>query len=92
MTAEIQIWAGLEDWLYCMLRTCKCQVPCTTVKATTVRLEAYAVSLATTQNPILGPEKQVLQWHGTPERTESENEANFQSNLIDMWLKDHGIG
>ena len=51
-------------------RNVKCYV-LTMAEATTGWLETYAVPHATTQNTILGLEKQVLWQHGTPERAES---------------------
>ncbi|KAK4832455.1 hypothetical protein QYF61_023502, partial [Mycteria americana] len=61
------------------------------VEATTRWLETHPVHHATTQNTILGLEKQVLWQHGTPERTESDNGTHFRNNLIDTWAKEHGI-
>ncbi|KAK4810962.1 hypothetical protein QYF61_014434 [Mycteria americana] len=61
------------------------------VEATTGWLETYPVPHATTQNTILGLEKQVPWQHGTPERIESDNGTHFQNNLIDTWAKEHGI-
>ncbi|KAK4832077.1 hypothetical protein QYF61_020633 [Mycteria americana] len=61
------------------------------VEGTTGWLETYPVPHATTQNAILGLEKQVLWQHGTPERMESDNGTHFQNNLIDTWAKEHGI-
>ncbi|GAB0210205.1 hypothetical protein GRJ2_003486300 [Grus japonensis] len=63
----------------------------TMVEATTGWLETYPVPHATTQNTILGLEKQVLWRHGTPERIESDNGTHFGNNLIDTWAKEHGI-
>ncbi|GAB0203445.1 insulin gene enhancer protein ISL-1 [Grus japonensis] len=61
------------------------------VEATTGWLETYPVPHATSQNTILGLEKQVLWGHGTPERSESDNGTHFRNNLIDTWAKEHGI-
>lgn len=36
-------------------------------------------------------EKEVLWWHGTPERIESDSWTHLQKNLIDTWAKEHGI-
>jgi len=63
----------------------------TMVEATTGWLETYPVPHATTQNTILGLEKQVLWQHGTPERTESDNGTHFHNSLIDTWAKEHSI-
>ncbi|KAK4823102.1 LOW QUALITY PROTEIN: hypothetical protein QYF61_025840 [Mycteria americana] len=63
----------------------------TTVEATTGWLETYPVPHATTQNTILGLEKQVLWQHGTPEIIESDNGTHFRNSLIDTWAKEHSI-
>ncbi|GAB0203440.1 hypothetical protein GRJ2_002809600 [Grus japonensis] len=63
----------------------------TMVEGTTGWLETYPVPHATSQNTILGLEKQVLWRHGTPERSESDNGTHFRNNLIDTWAKEHGI-
>lgn len=44
--------------------------------------DIYPVSHDTTQNSILGFEKQVLQQHGTPERIKSE--TRFWKHFIDI--------
>jgi len=62
----------------------------TMVEATTGWLETSPVPDATTWNTILGLEKQVLQLHGTSERTESDNGSHFHSSLIDTWAKENG--
>lgn len=63
----------------------------TMVEATTGWLRTYPVPHGTTQNTVLGLEKQVLWRHSTPERIESDNGTNFWNNLIDAWAKDHDI-
>ncbi|KAK4829996.1 LOW QUALITY PROTEIN: hypothetical protein QYF61_008166 [Mycteria americana] len=63
----------------------------TMVEATTGWLETYPVPCATTQNTILGLEKQVLWGRGTPERIGSDNWTHFRNNLIDTWANEHGI-
>jgi len=45
----------------------------------------------TAWNNVLGLEKQILQQHGTPERTESDNRTPFLNNLTATWAKEHGI-
>ena len=63
----------------------------TTVEVTTWWLETYAVPHATTQITILGLEKQVLWWHDTPERTESDNGTHFKNSPVNTKnTKDHG--
>jgi len=57
------------------------------VEATTGWLETYPVPHATPWNTVLDLEKQVLQRHGTPERTESGNGTHFRNSLIDTWAK-----
>ncbi|GAB0202689.1 hypothetical protein GRJ2_002734500 [Grus japonensis] len=47
------------------------------VEATTGWLETYPVPHATAWNTVMGPEKQVLWRHGTPERIESDNGTHF---------------
>ena len=47
--------------------------------------------MPTAQNTILGLEKQVLWWHSTPERAESDSGTHFKNNLINTWAKEHGI-
>jgi len=56
----------------------------TMVEATTGWLETYPVPHATTQNTVLGLEKQVLWRHGTRERTESDNRTHFRNSLTDI--------
>lgn len=46
---------------------------------------------ANTQNTILGLEKQVVWWRGTPEGTESDKGTQFQNKLMTTWAKEHGI-
>ena len=63
----------------------------TMVEATTGWLETYPMPHATAQNTTPGLEKQVLWWHGTSERTGSDNRTHFHKSLIDTWAKEHGI-
>ena len=63
----------------------------TMVEATTGWLETYPVNHATARNTILGLERQILWWHGTPERIESDNGTHFWNSLINCWAKKHGI-
>ncbi|KAK4811090.1 hypothetical protein QYF61_016376 [Mycteria americana] len=58
----------------------------TVVEATTRWLETYSVTHTTTQNTILGLEKQVMWKHSTPERIESDKGTHFQNNLLRHWL------
>ena len=51
--------------------------------------ETYPVPHATAQNIILGLEKQVLWWHGTPERT--VRQWDFKYSFINTWAKEHGM-
>lgn len=37
-----------------------------------------------------GLENQVLWWHGTPGRIESDRGTHFWNNLVDTWAKEHG--
>lgn len=37
-----------------------------------------------------GLENQVLWWHGTPDRIESDRGTHFWNNLVDTWAKEHG--
>ena len=48
------------------------------VEATTRWLETYPMPHATAQNTTLGLEKQVVWWHGTPERIESDSRTHLQ--------------
>jgi len=57
------------------------------VEATTGWLETYSVPHATAQNTILGLVKQVLWWHGTPKRIES-NRTHFRNSFTDTWAKE----
>ena len=61
------------------------------VEAITGWLETYAVPHATAQNTTLGLEKQVLWWHDTPERIESDNKTHFKNSLENTWATGHGI-
>lgn len=78
----------IRSGILSILHTTNLQVPCAITEKQS--REACKYMLCALPPTILGPEKQV--WHGAPERTESENETNFQNNLIDMWAKEHGIG
>ncbi|KAF4801228.1 hypothetical protein TURU_036837 [Turdus rufiventris] len=63
----------------------------TMVEATTGWLETYPVPHATARNTILGLEKQIIWRHGTPKRTESDNDTHFKNRLINSWATEHGI-
>ncbi|KAK4817660.1 hypothetical protein QYF61_023250, partial [Mycteria americana] len=53
--------------------------------------EAWQIDYITLPQTLQGKRHQVLWRHGTPERTESDNETHFQKNPIDTWAKEHGI-
>ena len=55
------------------------------------RLEKYTVPHATTCITVLGLDRQILWWHGTPERNESDNGTHFKNSLVDTSARDHGI-
>lgn len=61
----------------------------TMVEVTTGCLKTYPVPCATTRNTILGFIKQVLWWHSTLERLQSDNCTDFENNFIDTWDKEH---
>ena len=62
------------------------------MEATTCCPETYPVPNGTTHSTVLGLEKLVFCWHGSPGRTESHNGSHFKNSLIDTWAKEHGIG